>query len=342
MILRPPEREFELPFDAILTLVSKAITRGKIFIAQTPGTQFISESVVSLIQDGARGMTICAETTFGKTQCLVLLCETISADLGGFVPHVMLEKLPKGKVGALLLDICEELGFNLNEHSSIRERVNKIVLAMYQSALRSPFRIFILAIDEAHSITGDQAQILKTIGNKLEKKGCDLFLILAGQESLFDLESKLRKEIPKEVDQLAERFFNNRRLRGLRSEAQLTSFLVNFGLADHPPGYLLVGRYIPRALQGGFKIETIAPMFWKVIVEATPPALQDQVEIGIGHVIKTLVGYLTASAPTDAVNFGADNAEEVLRKELAKTRFARSMNMRLGKLADEEEHELQR
>lgn len=331
MNIQPGPIRYDLPLDSVLSVVSKAITTGKIFLAQTPGTLYILACLIDLLERGKRGMVIGAETTFGKSQCLRYILNALSDAIGDLVPHLVIEKLPAGgsPYGSLLLSIGQELGLSMTSRTSIYHRTEAIVLAFYQWALRSGYRTVILALDEAQSIDVDQLRHIKGIGNKLRLLNCDLFLILAGQESLFQLEEKLDKCASEDADQLAERFLYNYRLPGLKSQAELKEFLALFDLAQYPRGYSLVGRYLPRAVAGGFKVTEWGEPIWSEIKLATPESVRQQAEIGIGHTVEMLAGLLTASARSDATNFKLPDDPKAFKTALGATRYAKSVFKRL-------------
>ncbi len=325
--IEPFDIQFDLPEDAALTRVSKAITTGKIFLAATPGIEYIQSCLIDLLSRGYRGMVIGAESTFGKSNCLRFILNTLSDSIGALVPFLIVEKLPDGSSpeGSLLLAIGEELGLPMTSFTPIVERVNAIAVALYQWAMRSPYQTVVLALDESQSIRAIQLRCLKTIGNKLQARNCDMFLILAGQESLFSLEDVFLKTAPGEVDQLAERFLHNFRLPGFTDHDQLKDFLQSFDQAEYPRGCSVVGRFLPRAVSGGFTVASLYEDMWMEVIAAMPGPLQSKPEIGTGHTVQMLVNYLMDNTKSDAVDFKFIRGTDSLKKALARTRFEKSV-----------------
>ena len=328
MNIQPAPVRYDLPLNAILSRVSKAIVTGKIFLAQTPGTEYLLQCLVRLITiDGLRGMVIGAATTFGKTKCLHYILNALPEVTGALFPFLIVEKLPPraSAAGSLLLAIGAKLGLAMTSYTPIDHRIQAIVLAFYQYALKSEYRTVILAIDEAQDVTPEQLRLLKTIGNYLEDMHCDLFLILCGQESLFRQEEMLDECAPLDADQLAERFLHNYRLHGFTSQEQLKGFLESFDLAEYPRGYSVVGRYLPRAVAAGFKVAQWDEPMWAQIKLANPETVRTKAEIGTGHTVQMLAKLLYDSAPNDATNFVRPADPGAFEKALAETRYARSV-----------------
>ena len=333
MNIAPSGLGFNLPLDAVLSIVTNAINRGRIFLAPTPGTEFISDALVDLIKRGKRGMATGAETTFGKTQCLTLILSTASTELGAEIYHGVVYDFKGSSWESLLLDIASALGLTMTSRSAIKDRVDAIILVLYEFALRSPYRTVILAIDEAQRLSAKQVQGLKMLGNLLDRLQCTMFLWLVGQESVFEIGTTLEESVPGEVDQLKERFMYNYRLPGISTKAQLEIFLIKFDQAEFPNGYSVVGRYIPRAVGAGFRIASVHAIAWKVIVEVASSAMAGEVEIGIGHTVEMLSGYLTRASKQDQTNFSTENAEELLTKALVETGFRDQIRSRAKRLA---------
>jgi len=178
------------------------------------------------------------------------------------------------------------------------EKRNRFVKWMLARARRSPLKMFVLALDEAHLLPPMALEWLLNLDNELDREQCRLFVLLVGNDDLLKMQEECLEKTNGE--QFTERFMSTDfRFTGLTSEDDLRQVLGAFDRTEYPygSGKNFTWNYLPALVAAQFNLSELAPAMWQVLSNIWSEHLKGQpIQVPMAHMTRALVLLLNSVA----------------------------------------------
>ncbi len=142
------------------------------------------------------------------------------------------------------------------------DRRDRLAKWMIERARRSAVNAMVLMVSEAQQLTTQHLHWLLNLDNELDMRGLRLFCLLEGQPALKQKKVALIEEGFEEI--IGRFMLPEHQFTGLCSEDEVRDVLQQFDVTEYPlgSGQSFVANFIPLAVDGGFKLASVAPAAW--------------------------------------------------------------------------------
>jgi hypothetical protein len=283
-------------FNPERTKISTRLLAGRAFLVKTPPCALYLKELTNWLITGSHGAMVYGRPRLGKTSATRWVLRVLP-ELVGNVPS--LEVPVRGQHIASeraffqhLLRCARHRHAMTGTAGDKRDRLTEWLVAR---AIRSPVNAAVIFFDEAQLLQDHQYDWLLNMGNELDKMGCRLFCLLVGQPELAQAKPRF---IDNGKEQIVGRFMvRELEFSGIRSEKELASCFNEFNDTIYPleTGTPFAANFIPKAMQGGFGLQELAPAFWTVFQNKWHSiGLGDDAAVPMHYINASLIGLLNS------------------------------------------------
>ena len=311
--------------ERLNSLIHPALTEE--YALYTPPIAEFFENIATWIENRATGGYIFGASRLGKTKAIESWVEEL-------IKERFNGKLPFFKMIYRNHDHITEREFLLElllaNHHKFKNAKNRIeiferlVNYFCVRAKNAGGNQAILMIDEAQNAGESDYKWLCNIQNEMKERGYLLTIIFVGsheltyQHEIFGLSQDAHL-----VGRFMTRFA---KFRGINSIKELEFVLNGYDLytewpKDSKQSY--TKYFFPRAFDAGFRLADLAPLLWEIYLNFAPLALQNNLEIPMEHIAKTIEYLFRNFSNKDdhLIDFSID----ILKKAVDQTGFCNHM-----------------
>lgn len=289
--------------DTELSRLSARILAGKAFLIKTPVAIEYYSRLEEWLTVGFHGGVIAGRSRLGKTSATRWTLKALNQTLG-CVPWVEVPTrkadLPVDK-RAFYGYVLNRLGLRYAKYGRIAEKQDRLTEALVTRARRSTIRTAVLFFDEAQYLTPTHYFQLVSLSNELDASGYRLFCLFVGQERLNE---RVDGIIGEGFEEIAGRFFIGRwEFPAISSKQAFLECFQQYDLARYPTadGAPFTSWFVPKAFDGGFRLEPFGEAFWKVFSDVCADAHKEgPVKVPMHYLSASLVLFLNALVCRDA------------------------------------------
>lgn len=286
------------------TKLSTRLLAGRDFLVKTPQCVSYLKQMHTWLTTGSQGALVHGRPRLGKTSATRWVLKVIPNLIGNFpVVEVPIRDQHIATERAFFQHLLRCIKHREAMKGSAGDKRDRFSEWLIARAKRSPINAAVLFFDEAHLLQDHQYSWLLNIGNELDKNGCRLFCLLVGQPELADKKLKL---IEDGMEQIVGRFMvRELEFSGISSQLDLVATLTEYQETIYPidSDTLFAENFIPLAVSGGFKLNSIGPAMWAAFEKLWIHfRIDKEMSIPMHYFTAALIGTLNSLVKYDADN----------------------------------------